>query len=144
MTEQKTNADKTGKRVWPKRILIGFLSVLVLLVVVVGAGIVFLPDIVQSKARDFMAEKFDRKLVIGDMSMNVFSLKMEMKDVSLSEPGSDRTFASFDYLLVELSPETLTSFKPVVRQIRLTKPEVHIVRDRDRVFNIAGLFLAEG
>ena len=139
MTEQKTNADKTGKRVWPKRILIGFLSVLVLLVVVVGAGIVFLPDIVQSKARDFMAEKFDRKLVIGDMSMNVFSLKMEMKDVSLSEPGSDRTFASFDYLLVELSPETLTSFKPVVRQIRLTKPEVHIVRDRDRVFNIADM-----
>lgn len=139
MTERKTNTGKAGKRVWTRRVLIGFLSVLALLLVVIGAGIVFLPDIVQSKARDFMAEKFDRRLVIGDMSMNVFNLTMEMKNVSLSEPSGNGTFASFDYLLVELSPETLTSFKPVVRQIRLTKPEVHIVRNRDRVFNIADM-----
>ena len=139
MTEQKTGAGKNGKRVWPRYALTGFLSFLALLLVIIGAGIVFLPDIVQSKARDFMAEQFDRKLTVGDISMNVFSLTMEMKDVSLSESGGNGTFASFDRLFVELSPETLTSFNPVIKQIRLTKPEVHIVRNQERVFNIADM-----
>ena len=62
-----------------------------------------------------------------------------MKDVSLSESGGNGTFASFDRLFVELSPETLTSFNPVIKQIRLTKPEVHIVRNQERVFNIADM-----
>ena len=78
MTEQKTGAGKNGKRVWPRYALTGFLSFLALLLVIIGAGIVFLPDIVQSKARDFMAEQFDRTLTFGDISKNVFSLTMEM------------------------------------------------------------------
>ena len=137
MTEQNFSTIK--KRSWIKLAIVGFLSFLVLLFALVAAGIYFLPQLVETKAREFVAEKFDRELTIGKIDISLSDLTLKLDNVQLTEPGQKSVFASFDHLFVELSPETFSERAPVVKEIRLVNPEIHLVRHGKKQYNINDL-----
>lgn len=137
MTEQNTPNIKKRSRV--KLAIAGFLSFIVLLIALVAAGIYFLPRIVESKAKEFVAEKFNRELTIEKLDIDLLNLTAKLDGVVLTDPGSKVPFASFDHLFVELSPETFSEHAPVVKEIRLVNPAIHFVRYGKKHYNVDDL-----
>ncbi|MYN07708.1 DUF748 domain-containing protein [Pseudoduganella aquatica] len=93
-----------------------------------GIGFLALPAIVKSQAVQFTAEKLHRQLSIDEVTFNPFTLAMQIRGFKLLEPQGGAVFASFDALSLDLAGESLWRLAPVVEQLRLTQPYVHLVR----------------
>jgi uncharacterized protein involved in outer membrane biogenesis len=95
-----------------------------------------LPGMVKSRLEQLAPEKLHRKLAVGAVEVNPFALALTIRDLKLMEPEGDAVFASFDALTVNLSTESALRFAPVVQQVLLTKPYVHLVRKQAHRYNI--------
>ncbi|MEO8407312.1 MAG: DUF748 domain-containing protein, partial [Oxalobacteraceae bacterium] len=109
-------------------------AVLLLFVGLFGAYI--LPLIIQSQAEKLVAEKFHRQLTIGKVALNPFALTLTLRDIKLMEPGGDAVFVTFDALTVNASAQSLLHLAPVIEQVRLTKPYLHLRRNEANHYNI--------
>ena len=137
MTEQNTHNIKKWSRV--KLVIAGLLSFVVLLIALIAAGVYFLPQIIESRAKEFVAEKFNRELTVQKLDIDLLNLTAKLDGLVLTDPGSKVPFASFDHLFVELSPETFSERAPVVKEIRLVNPVIHVVRYGKKQYNINDL-----
>ena len=55
-------------------------------------------------------------------------MQLTIHDMKLMEPEGDVTFASFEKLMVNVSYKSLLRFAPVIEQLQLSTPYVHLVR----------------
>ncbi|HJV79542.1 DUF748 domain-containing protein [Noviherbaspirillum sp.] len=99
-------------------------------------GFAILPVIVKSKLEKMAAEQLHRQLTVGAVEANPFTLVMNVRDLTLREPGSDVVFASFETLTLNLAAESVLRLAPVVQQVLLTKPYVHLAREQAHRYNI--------
>ncbi len=109
------------------------LAALLLLYTVFGFFI--LPRIVISQAKEFAAQKLHRTLTIDKVDFNPYTLRATIHGFKLMEAADAGTFAAFDALTVKLSYQSLFRFAPVVQQVLLQKPEVHLVREDAQHYN---------
>jgi hypothetical protein len=93
-----------------------------------GIGFLALPAIVKSQAQQLAADKLHRQLTIDKVTFNPFTLAMEIRGFKLMEPQGGAVFASFDALALDLAGESVWRMAPVVQQVRLQQPYVHLVR----------------
>jgi len=107
-----------------------------LLLAYTGIGFLAVPAIVKSQAARQASEKLHRQLSIDDVSFNPFTLAASVQGLKMMEPDGSTVFASFDRLGVDLSWQSVTRMAPVVQEVRLTKPYVHLVRHADNRYNI--------
>ncbi len=122
-----------------KRIILacGGLIVLVLLFVTL-----LLPGIIITKSQDWVAEETGRSLAIGSISINPFTLAVEVRDMSLSERDHAVPFIGWKLLRVALSPKSILHLAPIVRELRLDSPAVHLERLTADTFNFSDLIPA--
>ncbi|MCM1128853.1 MAG: DUF748 domain-containing protein [Alistipes senegalensis] len=103
------------------------------------SGYLFLPGVIKARAEQAVAGQLHRKLVIGEVSFNPFSLAVTLEKVSLSERDSEETFVSFDRLYVNLSTFSAFTFSPVIREVELVNPYIHLSRTTGHAYNISDL-----
>lgn len=103
------------------------------------AGYLFLPDFIKTRAEQAVAEQLHRKLTIGEVSFNPFSLAVTLEKVALSERESAETFVSFDRLYVNVSTLSALTFSPVIREVELVNPYIHLSRTDGHAYNISDL-----
>lgn len=112
-----------------RRIGIGFLCVCAGLFILYAAlGFWVLPSYVKSRMETVAREKLQRTLLIESVDFNPFSLTLDIRGVSLSEPKSEARFAAFEQLYATVSPASVFRLTPVVTEFKLVKPFVHVVR----------------
>ncbi|MBS0309179.1 MAG: DUF748 domain-containing protein [Proteobacteria bacterium] len=99
-------------------------------------GYFVLPGIVKSQAEQILTQKLQRKASIGKVEISPYALSLTLRDFKLLEPQSETVFASFDALTVNISAQSLWRLAPVVQELRLSKPYVHLVRKDARSYNI--------
>lgn len=105
--------------------VIGLLS----LVLLYGLfGYFVLPGIIQSQARQFVAGQLHRSLTVDKVEINPFTLLAKVQGVKLTEPQGEAVFFAFDRLTVKVSPQSLFRLAPVVQEVLLNKPTVHLIR----------------
>ena len=121
-----------GSRI-ARNIGIGLL-VLVSLYAIFGFFIV--PRIVQSQAREFASQKLHRTLTIDKVEFNPFTLLASIRGFKLMEAHDAGEFASFESLTVKVSAKSLLHFAPVVQEVLLSKPSVHLVRLDAHRYNV--------
>lgn len=122
---------------WRSAFVKWFQIVLVVLIVAYGVtGFFIVPDLINNKAQEFVAEKFQRKLSFTKVSFNPFTLTADFEGMQLSDHGSENGFASFDHLTVDLSAESYFRLAPVVEKFTLTNPKVHLARLEENRYNI--------
>ena len=122
-----------------KRIILacGGLILLVLLFVTL-----LLPGIIITKSQDWIAEETGRSLAIGSISINPFTLAVEVRDVNLSEQDHAEPFIAWKLLRVALSPKSILHLAPIIRELRLDSPVVHLERLTADTFNFSDLIPA--
>ncbi len=107
-----------------------------LLLAYTGIGFLAVPAIVKSQAAKQASEKLHRQLSIEEVSFNPFTLAASVRGLKMMEPDGSTVFASFDRLGADLSWQSVTRMAPVVQEVRLTKPYVHLARNADNRYNI--------
>lgn len=107
-----------------------------LLLAYTGIGFLAVPAIVKSQAAKQASEKLHRQLSIEEVSFNPFTLAASVRGLKMMEPDGSTVFASFDRLGADLSWQSVTRMAPVVQEVRLTKPYVHLARSADNRYNI--------
>lgn len=110
---------------------------LVIFIVFIGLfGYFALPGIIKSQAEKIISEKLNRQTTIGQVEVSPYAMRLTLRDVKMMEPEGDVKFAGFDALTVNLSIQSLFRFAPVVEQLQVSAPYVHLVRKDDTHYNI--------
>ena len=116
------------------------LIALLVAVVLFGAiGYFVLPGIIKSKVEELIGQKLHRTTTIEAVEIHPYSLEATIRGVRMMEPDGAAVFVSFDELYVDLQAESLFRAAPVVREVRLLKPYVHLVRLDGQRFNFSDI-----
>lgn len=99
-------------------------------------GYFVLPGIIKSQAEKIISEKLHRKTTIAKVDINPYTMQLTLHGFKMMEPEGDVTFASFDSVMVNLSAQSLFRFAPVIQQLQIVKPYVHLVRKDANHYNI--------
>jgi uncharacterized protein involved in outer membrane biogenesis len=99
-------------------------------------GFLAVPALIKSQAERFAAGKLQRQLSIGQVAFNPFTLALSVEAVKMLERQGGAVFASAGRLDVNLSAQSLWRLAPVVQQVRLQQPYVHLVRDQGGHYSI--------
>ncbi|HEV7856899.1 MAG TPA: DUF748 domain-containing protein, partial [Herminiimonas sp.] len=116
-----------------RRTAVGIVAFIILLALF---GYFILPGIVKSQAEKMLTEKLHRQTTIAKVEINPITLRATLHGFKIMEPEGDATFASFDLLSARVSYQSLWRFAPVVEQLQVTKPYVHLVRKDATHYNI--------
>lgn len=108
---------------WP------LMTLLVMLVAILIAWLAT-PPLVRHITVSQVEQQLGRKASVGEVSFNPFSLTLIARDFTLYENDGSTPALQFDSLLVDLQASSLFRAAPVVRELRLEKPSLHLVRLR--------------
>jgi len=110
-----------------------------LLVVFTLVGFFVVPPIVKSVLTSQLTAALHREVAIREVRFNPFALSATVRGLTVKEPKGSETFASFEQLYVNLEASSLFRLAAVVREVRLTKPFVRLVRRQDESYNFSDL-----
>ncbi len=98
-----------------------------------------LPGIIVDKAQSWVAAETGRTLKIGSVSINPIGLTVTVRDLTLSETDPETPFISWQNLTLSLSLKSLYYMAPVVDELQLETPYVHLERMAENRFNFSSL-----
>ena len=96
------------------------------------------PVFVRALAEDKLGELLGRKVSIGELTINPYTLSATLGKVAITEPDGRTPFVSFERLYANLSSTSLAGGIRV-EQLSLEQPKVHLVRLGDNRYNITDL-----
>jgi hypothetical protein len=125
-------------RGWLRRHAIALAVLAALVLAYTLAGFVLLPRLGRSAIEQYVQRDLGRKVSIGDLRFNPFTLTLEIGDFSLQE-ADGRALIGFDLLRVRASLRTLPNRAWTLGEVRLDRPVIHAIIDRQGRLNLAQL-----
>ncbi|HSZ80800.1 MAG TPA: DUF748 domain-containing protein, partial [Polyangia bacterium] len=125
-----TSEDETPpprRRRWPRRLAIG--GALTLLVIVLAAFFVA-PPIARSVAQKQLGALLGRKVSIARVRINPLTLSLTVEGFEIFEADGATPFVSFSRLYVNAQVSSIFRGAPVIQEVALESPHVHVVRTR--------------
>ena len=113
-----------------------FIGLLAFILLIGLFGYFILPGIIKSQAEQLISEKLHRQTTIGKVDVSPYAMRVTVHDFKMMEPDGQAVFASFDALTVNVSLQSLFRFAPVVEQLKVVTPYVHLVRKDAEHYNI--------
>ncbi len=123
-----------------RKILIGTLIFLVLFTI---TGFFIVPPILKSVLTSKLSEKLHREVTIQKIKVNPFVLSIDIKGVVVKDRAKSGTFFSFDELYVNLQAASIWKRGLIVKEIKIDRPYISIIRNEDSTYNFSDL-LEEG
>jgi len=103
------------------------------------AGFIIIPLAVKSILPEKLGKILNRKVFLKDVRLNPYTLTLSLEGLAVKEKNSDKDFVSFNRLMVNVQVASLFKMGPVIKEIKLEKPIVRIVRVSDTTFNFSDL-----
>jgi hypothetical protein len=113
------------RRPWVRRAALGVAALFVLFGLF---GYLALPGIIKSQAEKAVTAALHRKFTIERVAVRPYSLAITVQGVKLYEPDGQAVFASFQELQARISTSSLIHLAPVVKEVSLHGPFVHLAR----------------
>ncbi len=122
--------DRSGK------ILIG---IAILFAVYNVAGFFILPYVLKWLFLKELSENLHREASIEAVRFNPYSFAVTIKGFDLKERQGPGTFIAFDELYLNLQGRSFLRKALVIKEIKLIKPLINIIRNNDRSYNFSDL-----
>ena len=116
-----------------------FLWLIAILVIFTLVGFFLLPPIVKSVLTDKMSQALERPVSIREIKINPYLLTVKIQGFAIGERSRPDTFMSLDELFVNLDGSSLFRRALILKEIRLVKPYIRIVRNTDASYNFSDL-----
>ena len=100
-------------------------------------GAFVLPPLAKSMLTQRLGELLHREVTIQGLTVNPYALSARIKGFSVKDKGS--TVASFSELYVNLSATSLWYRAPVLEEVHLTEPYLHVVRIEGQKYNFSDI-----
>lgn len=119
-----------------KKILIGLV---IFFVVFTLAGFFVLPPLLKYVLIKELSQNLHREVTIKQITFNPYTLSTAVRGLLIKDrPGTD-TFFSCDEIFLNLQTISALRLAPVLKEIRITKPYVKIIRNKDLSYNFSDL-----
>jgi len=119
---------------WKRTAAVAAVIVAALLALIV----LVVPGIITDRAVRWVANHTERTLSIERISINPFTLSVAIHRLALNDPDT-RPFVAFDRLRLELSARSLLERALIVKELRLERPSVRLVRTTANAYNFSDL-----
>ena len=113
---------------------------LVAIVVAIGVlGALVAPPLLRGKLASALTDKLHRTVTIEQIRINPYAMTATIRGFLIKERQSTATAVSFDEIYVNLEMESLFRLAPVLKEIRLVKPYINLVRNENGSYNFTDL-----
>jgi hypothetical protein len=123
---------------WLRRHVVAIAVLIALVLLYALAGFVLLPRLGRAAIAQYVEHDLHRKVSIGAFDFNPFTLSLEIRDFRLRE-ADERPLLGFDFLRVRASLSSLPNWAWTLGEVRIDRPEIHAIIDREGRLNLAQL-----
>src|SRR5262249_6386043 len=134
----KCTRSPVAMRTLLRRTLVALLGV----VIVGGALLWALPEIVRRVALDQVPRRTGRAITIEDIDLNLFTRRLSVRKVRLDERGGPKAFVELERLDARLAPNAVFRRDVHVPGLPLVAPSARVVRTALGAFNFSALLPA--
>jgi uncharacterized protein involved in outer membrane biogenesis len=117
---------------------IGIITLLIFVLYTI-VGFFIMPPYLKKAAMEKLSEQLGRRVTIDSVSLNPYALSAVIKGFEIKENDGKTMFVSFGRLYVDLKFVSLLKGLPVIREVRLEQPRVHIVRREANLYNFSDI-----
>jgi hypothetical protein len=97
------------------------------------------PLLIRGKVASALSEKLHRPVTIEQIAINPYALTVAIRGFLMKERQGDAPALSFDELFVNLEMRSLFRLGPVIKELRLIKPYLSMIRNEDGKYNFQDL-----
>jgi uncharacterized protein involved in outer membrane biogenesis len=103
------------------------------------AGFVGVPLLAQYVVADRLAASLNRPVSMRRVRFNPYTLRLSIKKLHIGERAASAPFVDIGHLRVKVSWSSLFRLAPVVSEVAVDRPAIHIVRNAEQRFNFSDL-----
>jgi uncharacterized protein involved in outer membrane biogenesis len=119
-----------------RKIAVWAVSITVALGILIG---LVAPPLLRGWLAGDLSKRLHRDVTIEQIRLNPYAMTATVRGFLMKQRESQATAVSFDELHVNLQIASLWRWAPVIRELRLVKPYIHIVRNEDFKYNFHDL-----
>ncbi|HEY7218538.1 MAG TPA: DUF748 domain-containing protein [Candidatus Binatia bacterium] len=134
--EIRDRAQQIARHPRTRKIAIWSVSIFIAIGVLLG---LVTPPLIRGKVAAALSEKLHRQVSIEQIRINPYAMTLAIRGFLMKERQSQAAAVSFDELFVNLQFMSLFRLAPVIKELRLVKPYVNLVRNEDRKYNFQDL-----
>src|SRR5882672_8679126 len=136
ISEIRDQAKGIARHPRTRKIAIWAVAIFVAIGVLLG---LVAPPLIRGKLASELSTKLHRQVSIEQIRINPFAMSVTVSGFLMKERQGSATAASFDELYANLELTSLFRWGPVLKEIRLVKPYINVVRNEDRTYNFTDL-----
>jgi hypothetical protein len=126
-----------GRRRWVRRVGV---IVVVFLLFIGPAFYVAVPPILRHVLTGPVAASIHRNVSVGKIRFNLYRLKLDLENLHVAERDDpQKPFVDLGHLRVKVSWKSLFRLAPVVGEVLVERPQIHVVRESPQKFNFSDL-----
>jgi uncharacterized protein involved in outer membrane biogenesis len=134
--ELRNRASRLARHSRTRTVAIWVVAIFVALGVLGG---LVAPPLLRSKLSSALTEKLHRQVTIEQIRINPYGATATIRGFLMKEPSSNNTAISFEELHLNLQLSSLFRWGLVVKELRLVKPYISLIRNEDRSYNYQDL-----
>ncbi len=103
------------------------------------AAYLAVPPVLRHVLTGPVAGSIHRQVSVGKIRFNLYALKLDVDQLHVGERDSPKPFVDIGHLRVKLSWTSIFRFAPVVGEVVVERPAIHVVRESQQRFNFSDL-----
>ena len=117
------------------------IAIVVVLLIFTLFGVFGVPPILRHVLTGPVAASLHRPVTVGRISFNPFRLLLNVDQLHIGDRDGSERFVDLGHLRVKASWSSILHLAPVLHDIELDRPMIHIVRTADQEFNFSDLIV---
>lgn len=126
-----------SRLVHSRRVRIAGIAALIFFLLFSVTGFFILPPYAKKLAVAKLSEQLGRRVSIEAISINPYYLEATIRGFEIKEADGQTPFVSFVSLYARLELKSLLKKEPLLKEIRLEKPYLHLVREDANIYNFS-------
>ncbi|RUL78126.1 DUF748 domain-containing protein [Dyella choica] len=122
-----------------RRLRITTLVIVILLALFGLFGFFIAPGIIKGQLEKQLAAQLQRPVTIGAVHFNPYTIRLTVDKLHIGERDGAASFVDFDQLVVNASWSSLFHLAPVLDELTLQHPQLHITRTGAQTFNFSDI-----
>ena len=102
-------------------------------------GFVGVPLLLRHIITEQVAAALNRPVHVGVIAFNPYSLKVDLDQLQIGERGTSQPFIDISHLRIGMSWASLFRLALVVKELRVERPVIHLIRSAEQRFNVSDL-----
>ena len=102
-------------------------------------ALIGLPPLVRSFLIRTLSDTLHREVAIQQIKINPLTLSLTVRGLTIKDREKTDTFASFDQLFINLQSSAVLRWALILKDVRLDRPYIRIVRHQDGSYNFSDL-----